>query len=209
MEAAIQSSSNGVQVFETLENFMRWLNRFGEDSWDHQSFFAGPVGSRAKGLYYRQPKLGLLAVAPMIFCEAFLPSARTFFHERIRFPIADAHYAMGFTWLERAKGGGHYLERARRFLEALKESRCGGFKEYCWGYPFDWVTRNGVIPKQTPLITSTPYVYEAFLHAYQLSPEPEWFEIMSSIARHATTDIKDFPVSENASSCSYNPYDGG
>ena len=37
------------------------------------------------------------------------------------------------------------------------------FKEYCWGYPFDWVWRGGTIKRQTPLITTTPYVYKAFL----------------------------------------------
>ena len=32
---------------------------------------------------------------------------------------------------------------------------------------------------------------------------------MASIARHALRDIKDFPTSEKASSCSYTPYDSG
>ena len=68
------------------------------------------------------------------------------------------------------------FRRAVHFLKALEASRCGKFKEYCWGYPFDWVTRNGVIPRQTPLITTTPYGYEAFLHVHRLDPRAEWFE---------------------------------
>ena len=32
---------------------------------------------------------------------------------------------------------------------------------------------------------------------------------MESIARHAFSDIKDFPVGKNSSSCSYTPFDGG
>ena len=112
-----------------------------------------------------------------------------------------------------------------------------GFEEYAWGYPFDWVTRNGVIKQQTPLITTTPYVYEAFLQVYEIlehtsefrsltSDLPpgrrplsaggrpldllaEYRQILESIARHAVTDIKDFKMSETASSCSYTPYDGG
>ena len=39
----------------------------------------------------------MLAVSPIIFCEAFLPSTRRLFFIRQRFPIADAHYAMGFA----------------------------------------------------------------------------------------------------------------
>src|SRR5208282_1520609 len=79
--------------------FVEWLDRYGETSYDHQSFFAGDLGRRAKALYYRKPLLGTVAVAPMIFAEAFVPSARRFFWMKQRFPIADAHYAMGFAFL--------------------------------------------------------------------------------------------------------------
>jgi len=156
------------RVLKLLDNFTSWLSDHGETSWDHQSFFAGPVGGRAKSLYYRNRLLGTAAVAPMIFCEAFLPSARRLFHHPLRFPIADAHYAMGFAFLYEATGNFSYLEKAVHFLTELKKSRCGQFKEYCWGYPFDWVWRGGTARRQTPLITTTPYVYEAFLKVGQI-----------------------------------------
>jgi hypothetical protein len=197
------------KVSNALSGFSAWLARYGETSWDHQSFFAGPIGRRAKSLYYRNRLLGTAAVAPMIFCEAAIPSARRLFHRRIRFPIADAHYAMGFGFLYEATGDFSQLESAVHFLTELKKLRCRGFKEYCWGYPFDWVTRNGVLKEQTPLITTTPYVYEAFLQVFELNPRDERKQILESIARHAAMDIKDFRTSEKASSCSYTPYDGG
>jgi hypothetical protein len=219
---------------EILTNFTAWLDNYGETSWDHQSFFAGPIGGRAKSLYYRNQLLGTAAVAPMIFSEAFLPSARRLFHHPIRFPIADAHYAMGFAFLYELTADLRHLERAIHFLDELMKSRCPGFAEYCWGYPFDWVTRNGIIKEQTPLITTTPYVYEAFLQVYEIAERissglsnptsqirppssvlrpldllDDYKQILASIARHASAEIKDFRTSENASSCSYTPYDGG
>ena len=193
----------------TLVRFTDWLGRYGETSWDHQSFFAGPIGSRAKTLYYRNKAAGTAAVAPMILCEALLPSARRLFHHPTRFPIADAHYAMGFAYLHQATGEASYLARAVHFLRELEQTRCGGFGEYCWGYPFDWVTSGGIIRSQTPLITTTPYVYEAFLHVYSIDRQVEWKQIGESIARHAADDIKDFPTSTRASSCSYTPFDKG
>jgi hypothetical protein len=196
-------------VNRVLVEFIAWLDAFGDTSWDHQSFFAGPVGRRAKALYYRNRLLGTAAVAPMIFFEAALPSARRLFHRPVRFPIADAHYSMGFAFLYEATRDFSYLERAVHFLTELKKSRCRQFKEYCWGYPFDWVTRNDILKEQTPLITTTPYVYEAFLHVFELNPRDEWKLILESIARHASVDIKDFRTSERASNCSYTPYDGG
>src|SRR5262245_17890649 len=124
-----------------LTRFIEWLDQYGETSWDHQSFFAGPVGGKAKSLYYRRRLLGTAAVAPMILCEAFLPAARCLFHRPVRFPIADAHYAMGFTFLYEATGQIAHLESAIHFLDELERSRCRDFTDYCWGYPFDWVWR--------------------------------------------------------------------
>ena len=49
-----------------LSDFAGWLERYGETSADHQSYFAGRIGGRAKALYYRRKALGTLAVAPMI-----------------------------------------------------------------------------------------------------------------------------------------------
>src|SRR5258707_882847 len=99
MQAAIKPHQNANRVSRVLVDFTKWVENFGETSRDHQSFFAGPVGRQAKSLYYRNRVVGTAAVAPMILCEAFLPSARRLFHRRMRFPIADAHYAMRFAML--------------------------------------------------------------------------------------------------------------
>jgi hypothetical protein len=208
------------RISNVLVDFTEWLDSYGETSWDFQSFFAGPVGGRAKALYYRQKLIGTAAVAPMIFCETFLPAARQLFHHPMRFPIADAHYAMGFAFLYEATGDPSQLERAIHFLTELERSRCPGFKEYCWGYPFDWVWHGGTIKRETPLITTTPYAYEAFLQLAELlnseardqrsevrqGLRDQCTQVAKSIARHAATDIKDFQASEKASSCSYTPY---
>ena len=176
-------------VSRVLTKFIEWLHRYGETSWDHQSFFAGVLGRTAKSLYYKNSIIGTAAVGPMIFFEAFLPSGRRLFHHPTRFPIADAHYAMGFAFLCQATGDFSQLENAVHFLNELKRSRCSQFKEYCWGYPFDWVTRNGTIRSQTPLITSTPYAYEAFLHVHELDGREEWKDVIASIARNSTSRI--------------------
>ncbi len=198
-----------VQVHSMLNSFSGWLDHYGETSWDHQSFYAGPLGRRAKGLYYKNKYLGIAAVAPMVFCEAFAPSARRLFHHPIRLPIADAHYAMGFTFLHEATGDAKWLDRAEHFLQVLSETRCPDYRDYCWGYPFDWVTRNGVLKKGTPLITTTPYVFEAFMQVQKLRPTDERKAALESMVHHATTDIKDYPFSEHSMTCSYTPHDKG
>jgi len=188
--------------------FVEWLDGYGEVSFDHQSFFASDLGRSAKALYYRKPLLGTLAVAPMIFSEAFVPSARRLFWKPQRFPIADAHFAMGFALLSQVLDEKRFYRRAVHFLEVLKETRSPGYDNYCWGYPFNWETRNGTIREGTPLITTVPYVYEAFHLVHQIDGDNKWLDVMRSIAEHALLDYHDVDTSANASSCAYKPDPG-
>jgi hypothetical protein len=193
------------QIHTALDRFTKWLEGYGEVSYDHQSFYASKVGRRAKALYYRRPLLGTLAVAPMVLSEAVFPAARTLFWKPQRFPIADAHYAMGFGFLAAIDGSEKHHQRAVHFLEVLKETRCPNQAEYCWGYPFDWETRNGTFRGATPLITTEPYAYEAFSQVYALDKDPEWLATMRSIASHAFESYRDMETGPGAASCGYTP----
>ena len=195
--------TDGLQ--SAIVRFTEWLEHYGEVSFDFQTFYASRAGQAAKALYYKHRLLGTIAVSPMIFCEAFLPAARRLFWKPQRFPIADAHYAMGFLYLAEALNNGKYYQQALHFLDVLEETRCPGYENYCWGYPFNWETLRGTIEQGTPLITTVPYVYEAFRQAYQLDGDAKWRSIMESIARHALKDYKDIEVSPTASTCSYTP----
>lgn len=55
------------------------------------------------------------------------------------------------------------------------------------------------------MVTSVPYMYEAFRQVYQLDGDPQWLEVMRSIADHAMEDYEDFEVSSDASTCTYVP----
>jgi glycosyltransferase involved in cell wall biosynthesis len=194
------------RTWTALSRFIDWLDNYGEVSYDHQSYFASDYGRSAKALYYTRPLIGTIAVLPMIFSEAFVPSARWLFWKPQRFPIADAHYAMGFAFLAQASGQHQYYRKAVHFLEVLQETRCPGYDNYCWGYPFNWETLRGTIRSGTPMITTVPYVYEAFKEVYQIDGDAKWHQIMQSIAQHVLLDYKDFETSPSASSCSYTPF---
>ncbi len=193
------------KVLPAVLRFVEWLSHYGETSYDFQTYYASDIARSAKALYYKNRLLGTLAVSPMVFSEAFLPSARKLFWKRQRFPIADAHYAMGFALLAQYSGDKRHYEKAVHFLEVLKDTRCAGYSHSCWGYPFNWETIRGTIWAGTPLITTVPYVYEAFKQVWEIDKSEEWREIMRSTAEHALLDYKDFPTSEKASTCSYTP----
>ena len=197
------------ELFEAVRRFERWLDEYGETSQDHQDFFAGRLGGKAKALYYSAPRpLGHLAVAPMVLCEAFVPSARAVFHHRMRLPISDAHYAMAFVLLFKVTGDDRYYDRARHFLGVLEKTRCMRYLRHGWGYPFDWQTRNGLIRAGTPLITTTPYCYEAFDYLFRIDGDQHWREVMKSTVDHAFIDYTDHEAGPHASTCSYTPEGG-
>jgi hypothetical protein len=193
-------------VSSAVVRFSGWLDRYGETSYDFQTFYASNLCRNIKALYYRQPALGTIAVAPIIFCEAFLPSARRLFWKRQRFPIGDAHFAMGFAFLSRYLDDKRYYKRACHFLQVLEDTRCPGYERHCWGYPFNWGTVRGTVWAGTPLITTVPYVYEAFREVHAIDNDPRWWGIMRSIAEHGLLDYKDFAISERTASCSYTPF---
>ncbi len=193
------------RIRTALDRFVEWLDQYGETSRDKETFFAGPVGRRAKALYYRKPLLGTVAVAPMIFSEAFVPAARRLFWKRQRFPIADAHYAMGFAFLFETLGDQADYRRAVHFLAVLEATRCAGYERHAWGYPFDWETRTGTIRAGTPLITTVGYPYDAFGQVYKLDKDERWRQVMESIAQHALLDYRDRETSPGAATCAYTP----
>lgn len=195
------------QISGTLRAHESWLEHYGEQSWDHQSYYAGSYGGAAKALYYRNKWFGMLAVSPLVLSEALLPAARRLFHEPQRFPIADAHYAMGYALLAKLTGRREALERAIHFLEVLEATRCPDHERHGWGYPFDWVTRNGVMKTNTSLITTTPYVYEAFAAVHDLAPEPRWEATLRSIAEHAFRDFPDRVLGPDEAAAGYSPLD--
>ena len=85
-----------------VSKFVHWLDRYGEESYDFQTYYSGNLGRRAKRLYYDRPILGTLAVLPMVFSEALFPSAdgctgsRSEF--RLRMPITQwgLHFSLKY-----------------------------------------------------------------------------------------------------------------
>ena len=183
-----------------------WSAGYGPTSWDQYDLWANPAGRRAKAVYYKHPRAGLPLVAPFVLLDAAVPASRRLFWHRQRFPIADAHYAMGFLGLARSEDAA-WTRSAVPYLEALVEATCPGEQDYCWGYPFAWETCFGTWPAGTPLITSTPYAYEAFEAAHETTGADEALAIMESVGRFAFTRIATTEVSPGVKAATYSPID--
>jgi hypothetical protein len=134
------------------------------------------------------------------------PGIRRWLCPKRRFPIADAHYLMGFVGLYRLTGNEDYLDSARELAQALLASSLPGFSGHCWGYPFDWQTKRGLWKQGIPFITTTPYVFDAFVDLYGATGDTAYLDIARSTAVFVAKDIRHMPVGQG-SAASYTPID--
>jgi hypothetical protein len=84
------------ELLARIQSFLTWLDGYGETSQDPYDFWANPIGRRAKRVAYEHWLAGLALAAPFVLLDAAVPWSRVLFRGKRRFPIADAHYAMGF-----------------------------------------------------------------------------------------------------------------
>ena len=57
-------------VQKSVLRYIKWLEGYGEVSYDFQSYYSSDLERAAKRLYYKSPLLGTIAVSPMVFSEA-------------------------------------------------------------------------------------------------------------------------------------------
>ena len=189
-----------------LAAFVRWLRGAGYTSYDQYDFWATAYGIWSKGLYYHHGKLAAPLVLPLIAADWLAPSCRRWLRAPSRFPIADAHYLMGFLALYRATHEPRHLADALDLANALLASSIPGFSGHCWGYPFDWQTSRGLWKRDTPLVTSTAYMFDAFMELHAATGDAAHHAVACSIATFVANDIRDTPVG-NGWAAGYTPFD--
>lgn len=194
-------------IRNAIHSFEGWIKKNGYSSYDQYAFWGTTYGKLAKRIYYKKHVLGIPLVIPIFFIELAYPSLRTFVTKKKRFPIADAHLALGFANLFTITGDALYLDEAIRISDELLRTSIPGYSGYCWGYPFDWQTNRGLWKSGTPLITTTPYCFEAFLTLYDITKKQKYLDIAYSISQFALKDLNETLLSDSIAACSYSPVD--
>jgi hypothetical protein len=195
------------RLLESLQRFVAWLECQGPRSQDHHDLWCWKPGRLAKRFYHRHPLAGAAAVAPLAVLDTFVPSARRLVASPSRFPISDAHYALGFLELEAVTGDASYRDRASAHIDALAASRSPGFEEWAWGFPFAWETKLGQWERQTPLITQTVYGYDAFVAAHTRTGDARFLEIARSVVDFAAMRLPTTALGHGIDVSSYTPFD--
>ena len=116
-----------------------------------------------------------------------MPSAARKGLAKKRYPTSHAHLVLAFLDLHSGDFGERVglLGQARLLGNELDEMKISGFSGDCWGYPFDWENRRGLWPKNTPLITVTPYAFEALLALHEATGEAIYLDRARSVLKFA------------------------
>jgi mannose/cellobiose epimerase-like protein (N-acyl-D-glucosamine 2-epimerase family) len=190
-----------------IERFVRWLDRHGLESYDPYDIWGTRYGVLARRLYYAKSVWGAPLVAPLVAAEALVPGIRKLFVRKERFATAEAQLLQGFLNVYACTGDSAYLRKAETAATGLLQLSISGYSGHCWGYPFDWQNSRGLWKGNTPFITSTPYCCEAFLGLADATGSQEHLDVAASIAKFVAHDLRDSPVSPDASAGSYSPND--
>ena len=80
---------------------------------------------------------------------------------------------------------------ARSFLADLLSMKIEGYNGACWGYNFDWQSRNFFAPRGTPTIVPTAFAARALIEAAGAFEDEELLTIARSVCNFI---LKDLPV---------------
>ena len=198
---------NRETVLEGIERQRAWLAAYGPESQDSNDFWSWSYGRWAKSLYYRSTALGSPFVAPLVLFDTFAPWTRRLVRRPASSPIALAQYADALLRTWRLTDDPRTLELAQSTLELLVESATPFRGTRAWGYPFDWETCFGTFAAGTPLITTMPYVYDAFVIAHEVTGEERFLSLARSTASACCDLFPQVDLGGGAAASAYTPHD--
>lgn len=80
-------------------------------------------------------------------------------------------------------------KQAHEFLASLLSMKVDGYSGACWGYNFDWQSRNFFAPRNTPTIVPTAFAARAFIEAANTFQHDEYLQIARSVCDFMLKDL--------------------
>jgi hypothetical protein len=118
----------------------------------------------------------------------------------VRALAAQACLNMYFPTYERK-----YIKYALNHLVFLKENYSKGYSGYCWGVNQPWMSKNRFYPEDTPYVTNTPYVLEAFIKYRKVTGSKKFDNVIRSVFYFLEKDIPVMHSSKDELAVGYSP----
>jgi len=192
---------------ENIDLIERYCCREDLSSYDPYDIWKTRLGFSIKALFYRHRFLGYLPAAGLSVFDAYLNNRLRFFYARQEYPIVRAIAALTLLNLYQATRADRFLTYAKLHLDWLEANSCQGFHGHCWGLGFKHVVSKDIryLP-DTPLVTITPYVLEAFAKWFEKAPSESVGNIIESIGKYLIHDLQPMRETSVTLASSYGPW---
>lgn len=188
---------------EPLSRLLAWLEQNGWEGWDPYDL---------QDYLIQQAKAG--RPCPPQEQQALLEEdmrsplelrRRLGFKKRI-IPKGLGLLAAAHTRLYKAGHGEEHLQEAKRLAQWLLANPSKGYKNLCWGYPFDWQSVI-FIPKDTPSVVVSTAAGEGLWELFSATRDRKYLDACRSICRFITQDLRIDDLGANGVCFSYTPID--
>ena len=98
------------------------------------------------------------------------------------------------------------LNRIRYLLTLLESLKTEGYSGNCWGYNFDWQSRNTFWPKGSPTVVNSSFIGHALLDCYEYTGLDQALTMAGSIKDFILRDLNRIPQGDHFCFC-YSPTD--
>jgi hypothetical protein len=100
-----------------------------------------------------------------------------------------------------------YAASAARLVSDLERLVSPGWSGACWGYEFDWETRDGGFPAGTPTVVATAFVTNGLVRAYEAFGFENAFALCESATEFVVNDLNRTIEPDGSFCWSYSPLD--
>ena len=199
--AASQQNIEAV-IFSSFEKLQSWIDSngwAGYDPYDIEDFI---MSAKSKGMLSEQDEQKIRhfnEIEPLL-CREKLKIEKKINAKALGLLLSS--YSILYSVLNDKK----YLVEAEEIAEWLLKNRSSGYKNMCWGYPFDWQSKI-FIPKGTPSVVVSAVVGDGFWQLYNVTRNELYLEICISICEFITEDLNCDLMDEKRICFSYTPFD--
>ena len=173
----------------SISKLEKWISFQEYKSYDHYDFWSNKLGIIGRKLYYKNKYFGSPLVGILHLIDALLPHSRDIFFNKNISAEGMSDFARGYLRLYRIDGEVVYLEKALKCLSWLEKNSLKVGYGIGWGLHFDWWLSRTFVPKNTPCITITSNVVDAFLKGYEATRDIKYLEIAVKGAEFALNDL--------------------
>jgi len=186
-----------------IDKFIFWHDSYGDHSYDNADSISSNIGQSIKKLWLKNKIIGTPFMAFLHMVDILAPRLINLISEKRRHDIADAHFALAYLGLYKYYNDTNYLVKSKTYVNQIisnvSETKFGKG----WGQPWIWVTPNGIVPRNSPVVTNTAYCFDALNSYSKIEKNHQLDELFEKILNFLLFDLKGTKISNKAEDSIY------